>query len=172
MFPVISATMDPGQARALAVKTLRELLALAESFGMPVGWVDEDALEQHWRRLTGQTDQTGQRMKGAQHVQHSPLLPFGRPLVALAIAAPAAHLSGFLAINREVWEREACQSISSLYEVIAAVTLAINHARQFIASFAEGSVEGGEDLRWPLSQIVVLTRGGRFYLEPLNESPR
>jgi hypothetical protein len=157
------------------VKTLHELLALAESFGMLVGWMDEDALELHWRCLTGQTEQTeqteqtGPRMNHVQHAPHSPLLPFGRPLVALAVAAPAAHLSGYLVLNREVWEREACQSTSSLYETIAAVSMAINHARQFIASFAEGSIERGKDLS-PLSQVVVFTRGGRFYLEPHKET--
>jgi hypothetical protein len=48
--------------------------------------------------------------------------------------------------------------------------LAINHARQLLASIAEGSIDGGEDLRWPLSQAVVLACRGRLYLEPLKES--
>ena len=61
-----------------------------------------------------------------------------------------------------IWERDACQSISSIYKVIAAVTLAINHGRQFLASTAEGSIDGDEDLRRPLSQVVVLARGGCF----------
>ncbi len=167
--------MDSNQARALAVKTLRELLTLAESFGMPVGWLDEDALELHWRRLTGQPDQaeqTGPRMNHAQHAPHAPLLPFGRPLVAIAVAPPTVRLSGYLALNQQMWERDACQSISSIYEVIAAVTLAVNHARRFIASFAEDaedSADGCEEQRWPLSQVVVLARGGRLYLEPLKE---
>jgi hypothetical protein len=164
--------MDSNQARALAVKTLRELLTLAESFGMPVGWVDEDALELHWRCLTGQTDQTeqsGPRMNHDQHTPHSPLLPFGQPLVAIAVAAPTVRLSGYLALNRQILERDACQSISSIYEVIAAVTLAVNHARQFIASFAQASAEECEEQRWPLSQVVVLARGGRLYLEPIKE---
>src|SRR5690242_4716912 len=169
--------MDSNQAHTLAVKTLRELLTLAESFGMPVGWLDEDALELHWRRLTGQPDQVdqtgqmGQRMNHAQHAPHShaPLVPFGRPLAAIAVVAPTVRLSGYLALNRQILERDACQSIASIYEVIAAVTLAVNHARQFIASFAEDSAEGCEEQRWPLSQVMVLARGGRLYLEPLKE---
>lgn len=77
-----------GQARAFTMKTLCEMLAFAESFGVPVSWVNEDTLEMHWRCLTRQTRQ---RMKHTPHLPHAPLLSFGRPLVAISVAATTVH---------------------------------------------------------------------------------
>jgi len=57
------------------------------------------------------------------------------------------------------------------------MTLAINHVRQFTASFTsalndECEGKGSREQRWPLSQVVVLARRGKFYLEPLKASPQ
>ena len=169
----LHAATESRQAVTLAALALRETLTLADSLGLTPGWTDEATLMLHWRRLTGQIGQTGKRMRSARHAA-LPALPFGRPLVAVGVCSNLGglRLPGYLLVNHRALERATWRQLEPIYEAIAAVTVAINHACRFTTSFAEASAEGRENLRDPLSQVVVLARGGRFYLEPLRESIR